>query len=232
MNFPAFKFFLTCVCLVSSFFFISSCSFSAKSARILLNESRSKGYDIIIVPGVPFGKGKWGRIMKKRVYWSKYLYDQGIAKNVIYSGSAVYSPYYEGEIMAMYAEAIGIPKEHVFTEIRAEHSTENIYYAYKKAKQMGFERIALASEPFQTKALRKFTRKKVSAEIGLIPMVVDSLKMIMPLVSEPVIDYPQAFDKNFISIKKKENFWKRLGGTMGKHIDTHAYDSTSSLNTK
>jgi uncharacterized SAM-binding protein YcdF (DUF218 family) len=30
--------------------------------------------------------------------------------------------------------SIGIPRENIFTETKAEHSTENIYYSYKKAQ--------------------------------------------------------------------------------------------------
>jgi hypothetical protein len=43
--------------------------------------------------------------MKGRVCWSKYMFDKGIAKNVIYSGGAVYSPYCEAEILALYNKA-------------------------------------------------------------------------------------------------------------------------------
>ena len=189
-----------------------------------MEEARKTTFDIIVVPGVPFENEKWSRTMKGRVYWSKYLYEQGIAKNIMYSGSSVYSPYYEGEIMALYAEAIGIPKEHIFTEIKAEHSTENIYYSYKKARKLGFKTIALASDVFQTKTLRSFTRKKVSPEVALIPMVVDTLKKINPEMADPVIDYQKAFNKDFISIKKREGLWKRLRGTSGKNIDWKAYE--------
>jgi hypothetical protein len=66
---------------------------------------------------------------------------KGSAKNVMYSGSSVYSPYYEGEVMAMYAAAIGIPKEHIFTETKAEHSTENLYYGYHKSRKLGFKKL-------------------------------------------------------------------------------------------
>jgi hypothetical protein len=213
---------LTALCFV--LFILDSCSFSVKASKALLDEAKKTSYDIIVVPGVPFENGKWSRTMKGRVYWSKYLYDQGIAKNIMYSGSSVYSAYYEGEIMALYAEAIGIPKEHIFTETKAEHSTENIYYSYKKAKKLGFNRIALASDVFQTKTLRKFTRKKVSPEVGLIPMVADTLKKMEPQMADPVIDYQKAFNKDFISIKKREGYLKRLRGTSGKNIDMKAYE--------
>ena len=95
-----------------------------------------------------------------RVYWAKFLFDKGIAKNIMFSGSSVYSPYYESIIMSMYAEAIGIPKENIFIETKAEHTTENVYYSYKKALELGFKNIAVASDPFQTKMVSRFTRKK------------------------------------------------------------------------
>jgi uncharacterized SAM-binding protein YcdF (DUF218 family) len=202
---------------------ISACSYSSRASKQLLKDAVSKKYDLIIVPGVPFENEKWSRTMKGRIYWSKYLYDIGVAKNVMYSGSSVYSPYYEGLIMAQYAEAIGIPKRNIFTEIKAEHSTENIYYSYWKAKKLGFSKIALASDPFQTRMLRRFVRKKVSSEVKLIPMVIDTIQAMEPDMSDPVIDFKQAYNKDFIPLAKRENFWKRLRGTRGLNLDTTAY---------
>lgn len=207
------------LCLV-----IQSCAYSPKKARQLLDKAKLKTYDIIVVPGVPFNEPQWDRIMRGRVYWSKYLYDIGIARNVMYSGSSVYSPYYEARIMAMYAEALGIPKEHIFTETKAEHSTENIYYSYKKAKQLGFKSIALASDHFQTHSLRRFTRKRVSADVGLIPWVMPIIREMDPKMTTPEIHFKDAINDKFISLKKREGLFKRLMGTWGKNIDKKAYN--------
>ena len=179
---------------------------------------------MIVVPGVPFNSPAWDRIMRGRVYWSKYLYDLGIAKNVMYSGAPVRSPYAEGEIMALYAAAIGIPKEHIFTETKAEHSTENIYYSYKKAKKMGFQTIALASDHFQTKSLRRFVLKRVSPDVGLIPFVMPIIRKMDPEMKSPAIDFHPLFVKDFIPLNKRQSLWKRLKGTRGKNIDTSLYN--------
>jgi len=179
-------------------------------------------YDIIIVPGVPLENGKWSRTMKGRVYWSKYLFDRGITKNIMYSGSSVYSPYYEAEVMKLYAVALGIPEDHVFCEKKAEHSTENVYYSFLYARKLGFKKIALASDPFQTRTLRGYARK-VNPDIGLIPFVTDTLKVIEPFMLDPEIDYAKAYNTDFISIKKRDSFWKRLRGTLRGNIDTTAY---------
>ena len=203
---------------------IQSCSFSDKTTKRLFEESSKQSFDLIIVPGVPFENGQWSRTMKARVYWSKFLFDKGIARNVMYSGSSVYTPYYEAEIMAMYAQSIGIPKERIYTETKAEHSTENIFYSYRKAKLLGFNTIALASDPFQTKLLRRFTRIRVSPDVKLIPFVYDSLRFMEEhYMSDPQIDHQLAFNQQFISIMKRENFWKRFKGTRGRNLDTTAY---------
>src|SRR5688572_22514759 len=162
------------------FSFLTACSFTNQSSLKLYNEARNQSYDLIVVPGVPLENGKWSSIMKARIYWSKYLFDKGIAKNIMYSGNAVYTPYVEAEVMALYAEAIGIPRENIFTESKAEHSTENIYYSYKKSKLLNFKRIALASDPFQTKMLQRFTRLRVSEDVALIPIIFDSLNAMQP----------------------------------------------------
>jgi uncharacterized SAM-binding protein YcdF (DUF218 family) len=208
--------------LLVSLFLLSllfhSCSYSSKAAKKLLNDSKTKGYDAVVVPGVPFENGQWSKVMKGRIYWAKYLYDKGITKNIIFSGSSVYSPYYEGMIMALYAEALGIPKENIFYETQAEHSTENMYYSYHKAKKLGFTKIALASDQFQTKSLRSYAHKKLSRDIGMIPLVIDTMKVLEPTMIDPVIDSQKAFNKDFVSLKQREGFFKRLMGTMGYNI--------------
>jgi uncharacterized SAM-binding protein YcdF (DUF218 family) len=212
-----------CILIFFIVVIVHACSYSSRTTRKMLLESANKSYDIIVVPGVPFENGKWSTYMKARIYWSKYLFDKGIAKNIMYSGSAVYTPYYEGKIMALYAEAIGIPKEHIFTETKAEHSTENIYYSYKKAKNLGFHSIALASDPFQTNSLHRYVRKILSPEVGLIPCVIDSLKVEEFGKTDPRIDYQQAYVKDFIPLPERQTFWKRLRGTRGLNVDTSAY---------
>jgi len=202
---------------------INACSFSAKNTKKIFSKHKNETYDVIVVPGVPFKDGTWNRTMKARVYWSKYLFEHGIAKNVMFSGSSVYTQYYEAKIMALYAQALGIPAKNIFTEIRAEHSTENIYYSYKKAKQLGFKKIALASDPFQTRMLRRYIRKRVSPDVDLLPFVIDTLKMMEPQMTDPKIDFDQAINKQFIPLPQREGFWKRFRGTRGLNVDTAFY---------
>ena len=196
-----------------------SCVFLGPSKSELYRRAYSqKPYDVIIVPGVPYDSliGDWSFAMKGRIYWSKYLYEKGITKNIIYSGSAVYSPYNEAKIMAMFGKAIGIPKDVIYEEPNAEHSTENIYYSYYLAKKLGFEKIAVATDPFQAKMLKGYPRK-MKVKIDFIPFVIDSLETMIKRDSIK-INYEDAKVKNFVSIVDRESRFKRIWGTMGKNI--------------
>jgi uncharacterized SAM-binding protein YcdF (DUF218 family) len=204
-------------------FILPSCSFSERATKKLYANASQKTYDMIVVPGGTYHTTGWDSILKGRIYWSKFLFDKGIAKNIMYSGSSVASPYYEAEVMKMYAIAIGIPAANIFTELKAEHSTENLYYSYYKAKKSGFEKIALATDPYQAKQLRSFAKLKVNRDIDIIPIIFDTLRAMQPTMINPVIDHQKAYNKDYVPLKTRESFWKRFKGTLGKNIDHGAY---------
>jgi uncharacterized SAM-binding protein YcdF (DUF218 family) len=201
-----------------------SCVYHPDESRDLLKESDERKFDAVIVPGYPFSDGKWNRLMKGRIYWAKFLYDNGIAENIIFSGGAVYTPYIEAEIMAMYAEKIGIDRKNIFTETMAQHSTENVYYSYKKARKLGFRKIALASDPFQTKMLKGFIRKRLNDDVHILPFIPDTLRVLEPGMIDPEIDYNRAYVSNFRPLTEKQSWLERFRGTLGLQIDTTAYN--------
>ena len=88
-------------------------------------------------------------VFKARILWPKYLFENGITKNIIFSGAAVYNPYVEAKIMKMYAESLHIPSANIFIETQPEHYTENVYYSILMAKQMGFKNIAVTTDQYQ-----------------------------------------------------------------------------------
>ena len=195
--------------------------FSQKKCQEYYDKAKLNTYDIVIVPGMPYKNNKWDTIMKGRVYWAKYLYDSKITKRIMFSGGAVYTPYYESKIMALYAKELGIPDSVIYTEDIAEHSTENIYYGFKKARKLGFTKIALASDPHQCKQLRKFINRNFDA-VDLIPFVKNILeKGFKP---NPVIQDSIAFKPGFVSIRERESFLKRRKGTKGKNINKSFYN--------
>jgi uncharacterized SAM-binding protein YcdF (DUF218 family) len=184
-------------------------------------------YDALIVPGVPFENGNWNFIMKSRVLWSVYLYQQGYAKNIIYSGSAVYSPFIEAKIMALYAEKMGIPPEHIFVEPRAEHSTENVYYSCLIAKKNGFKSVAVATDKFQSRTLADFlpkVKRKTDIDIKSLPIQDEWLQTMQN--DDPKINYELAKIDSFISLVDRESKLKRLWGTLGMNIKYEKNEKT------
>ena len=190
-------------------------SFFRLPPKLLKEAALRKPFDVIIVPGVPFENKSWSKIMKMRVYWSYYLYKQGYTRNVIYSGGAVYTPFIESKIMALYGQKLGIPKENIVVETSAEHSTENIYYSYHLAKQRGFKSIALATDPAQSVMLSNF-KNNLDEKIALIPVVPAILNQFPQKDFE--IEHNSAKVENFISLVKREGFWERFKGTLGYKI--------------
>jgi hypothetical protein len=197
---------------------MSACiSYKKRPRRLYHNVvAKHQTFDALIVPGVPFNGTRWDSTMKGRVLWSYILYKNGIVRNIIYSGAAVYTPYYEAKIMGLYAMALGIPETHIFYDTLAEHSTENVYYSYEIARQQGFKSIALGTDPFQSSLLKSFTRKRFKTAIQHLPFVIDSLQLYHHL--EPEIDPASAKKEHFIALPDREGFWKRLEGTRGKNI--------------
>lgn len=203
---------------------ITTCTVTKKTIKSKYEAAASSApFDAIIVPGIPFDGGDWHLVMKMRVYWSILLFNQGLTKNIIYSGSSVYTPYVEAEVMKRYALELGIPEKHIFTETRAEHSTENVYYSYHLAKANGFDHLALATDPFQTKMVKRFMRKHFKNKIDIIPTDYEKIDSLMQR-PDPTIDTVGLKVENFISIKERESWWKRFKGTLGHNIDFAAFD--------
>lgn len=201
---------------------VAACVTPRKGPREALQKAAALlPFDAIIVPGVPFNGQSWDSVMKARVLWSYILYKNGYTKNIIYSGGAVYTPWYEARIMGLYAQALGIPAKHIFYDTAAQHSTENVYYSYLIARQQGFKSIALATDPFQSFMLHGFTRRRFGTPVYHLPFVVDSLAAYNS--ARPVIQPAPAKAKNWTSIKDEQGFVERFKGTLGRTIDWRKY---------
>lgn len=226
MNISSFRYgtkIIAIIGLQATLLFQFGCVSMNKRPKRLLRKAIAQNmvFDAIIVPGVPFN-GNWDTTMKGRVLWSYYLYSKGIAKNIIYSGSAVYSPYYEAKIMGLYGRELGVDPNHIFADTLAEHSTENVYYSYLLAKQLGFKSIALATDPFQSGMLKRFTKKRFRTPIYHLPLVADTLMAFktLPVQIDPTSSIPAP---GFVSILEREKFWKRFKGTLGRNIPWKNY---------
>lgn len=195
---------------------IHSWYFYLQVPKKTFEELKTTKYDAIIVPGVPYDAGNWSLFFKWRMHWSAFLYKQGLTNHIIYSGSAVHTEFVEANIMKRFGEKLGIPSDRILIENKAEHSSENLYYSYILAKESGFKKIALATDPFQSDLLDNFIVEH-QLDVDLIPIVysiADTINMFQPL-----IDYKDEIIEGFVPLKNREDFAKRISGTAGQRIN-------------
>lgn len=191
--------------------FICSCNVTKIAKRMTSEYLPKAPYDAVIVPGIAYDTLKQQTNgFNARIIWAKTLFDRGVTKNIIFSGAACYSPYVEGETMKLIAIAMGVPKERVFAETKAEHGKENVYYSYLLAQKLGFKKVALAADPYQAFFLEGFIQTNLP-DMGILPIAVDSLKKLYLPV--PAIDASPTFVKNFVPLNKRESFGTRIKHT-------------------
>lgn len=210
---------ITCLAI-----FVAGCISMSKGPQKAYNEivKHDVTFDAIIVPGIPFENERWDTVMKARVLWAYILYKNGITRNIIFSGNAVYSPYSEAKIMGLYARALGVPAKNIRYETQARHSTENVFFSYLVAKANSFKVVALATDPIQSALLRRFTATRFSTPIYHLPFVMDSLRKYNYL--DPDINPEPAKTDNFTSITSEESGIKRLFGTLGSNIEWNDFE--------
>lgn len=180
---------------------LGSCSIINYTAHKTYSRSISDmPYDAIIIPGIPYDSLKPNRILLARMHWAKHLYETGVAKNIIFSGSAVHTPFIEGKAMKIIADSMGIPPQNTFIEYHALHSTENVDYGLELADSLGFKKVAVATDPFQSIFLSLHIKDR-KLDVALLPFQLDSMKTFnRPL---PAINHSDAYVQNFVPLKNR-----------------------------
>src|SRR5690242_16651135 len=97
-------------------FTVPGCSLDNRVTKSNKKYFAQAPYDAIIVPGYPFRLEKNRILFSVRVNFARELYEKGIAKNIIFSGDAVQTPFKEGKIMKIIADSLGIPSAYTFVE--------------------------------------------------------------------------------------------------------------------
>lgn len=188
---------------------------SFTSYELEAKEKPTEVYDAIIIPGYPFNPdGKMNAIYKMRLHWAYELYSSGRAKNIITSGSAVHSPYIEAQIFALYLEEMGVNPDHLIIEDQAEHSLENVFYSVELAKELGFEKVAVATDLFQS-GMIQFLGRKYNMGVDFLPAKMGFIIGKKWNSFAGTIDYCQAYVNEFSPLKERESKEERLRGTRG-----------------
>jgi len=200
------------------------CTFKHHATTSYAAAKKQIPFDAVIVPGFPYQDTAMNAIYKVRILWAKHLLDSGYTRNIIFSGSAVHTPYIESRTMKLVAVAMGIPEANVFTEEKAEHSSENIYFGWILACALGFKKIALATDPYQSGMLQSVIDKYTP---GVMSLPIQFEKIDASNVIFPSVDVASAKVNPFTPLNQRESFWARLKGTMGKRIREDASKSKS-----
>lgn len=210
------KLFLLNLLLISM---LSSCMIMHAEAN-LRHAKEDGGFDAVIIPGVPYQDSSTINIMHLRVRWAVYLYKEKIARNLIFSGGAVYTPFYEAKIMGAIAIELGVPPEHVFYETKAEHSTENLYYGYIMAKNLGFGRVAIASDPMQTFLLSESNESFKIDMISFLPFTRNFIRenSAKPRIKINAEDAALPLGFEFIALPSRKSSFERVRGTLGRGV--------------
>lgn len=198
--------------------FFNSCYFVIHHPGRYYKKAKSDSYDAVIIPGFPYDGKNWNKVMKYRLLWAKHLHENKLAKNFIFSGGAVHTPYNEGYIMAMYASKMGIPKENIIIEPYAQHSSENVYFSLKICQEKNFKKIAIATDPFQSFLISNYAQRIRNISIDYLilqPRLIREHKYY----DEPKINADLAIENNFIPIKERQSYIERKKGSLGLNID-------------
>ena len=111
----------------------------------------------LIVLGYPTKRsGELRAVQRWRVLMAKRAMDLLGAELIVFSGSASRGRPAEGDAMAAYAAALGVPARLIATESRASTTWENVEYSLPLLH--GFERLAFVSDPLHAARARRYLR--------------------------------------------------------------------------
>jgi hypothetical protein len=87
------------------------------------------------------------------------------------------------------------------------------------ATDLGFKKIALATDPYQTGMLKSLIREYTP---GVMSIPIQFEKIDARNKTLPEIDPSIAHVSPFVALPDRESFWKRFQGTMGKRVKEEA----------
>lgn len=185
--------------------------------EVTLEENDRPVYDAIIVPGFPFDdeQGRMTVFHRMRLFWAYHLYTTGETRNIIVSGGAVHSPYVEAEVMAIHLREMGVNPRNIYIENRAEHSTENVFYSLELARNAGFSRIAVATDPMHSRMI-SFLLRKSGLDVDYLPADIATVGTMYWKYFDHTVDASPAMVKNFVPLKEREERTERMKGTKGE----------------
>ena len=130
--------------------------FLASPLQIRQSPKRS---DCIVVFGGGVGEsGKAGQGFEERVQYAIQLYEEGFAKNIIFSSGYSYA-FKETDVMKALAVSLGIPEEAIVMEPEATNTYQNVLLTKNIMEQRGWESMLLVSSPYHMRRVSLVLKK-------------------------------------------------------------------------
>jgi hypothetical protein len=163
--------------LASAAWLLTGCALS----RYQVTQAPAEPFDAVIVPGCPSeDDGALSHCQIGRAGQAALLWQGAWARNFIVSGSDVHTPYVEAEAIAEAMTTLGVPPERIVLERDALHSDENVYYSALLADQLGFQRLAVASNASIASWLCGLLVEQ-GRSCAAVPMDLGALRAYLPL---------------------------------------------------
>ena len=139
------------IILVLGYFIVFQTPFIWFLASPLKIDDVVKKADAIVVFGGGVGEtGSPGKSTIERARFAADLYKKGFASKVIFSSGYTYK-YNDAENMKVFAVSMGVPKEDIMLELKANNAYENVLYSSQIVRSSGLSSIILISAPYNMK---------------------------------------------------------------------------------
>ncbi|HEV2135900.1 MAG TPA: YdcF family protein [Terracidiphilus sp.] len=136
------------------------------------NTSRTR-FDAIIVLGYPAtSDGDPSPRELASVNEAVREYERGVAPRLIFTGAAVANQFVEAQVMALAAEAQGIPAEAVLTETQARNTVQNACFAVRMMKAHEWDSAEVIANPVHLRrAAMIFSRMPIEWRMHASPQM-------------------------------------------------------------
>jgi uncharacterized SAM-binding protein YcdF (DUF218 family)/glycosyltransferase involved in cell wall biosynthesis len=112
-----------------------------------INDTPRKADAIVVFAGGVGESGKSGQGYLERVEEAVRLYNEGYAKNIIFSSGYMYV-FEEPMVMKALAVSLGVPREAIILEDKAGNTYENVKFSSRILLDKGWNEILLVSSPY------------------------------------------------------------------------------------
>ena len=120
-----------------------------------------KSFDVIIVLGNPANaNGSPSLLMASRVEKAVQIAKSGQASRLLMTGGGVYNDFVEAEVMAQYAQQLGIATSDVFVENQARDTFQNARLSAEFCQRQGWHQVMVVTSKFHLARARRIFRRE------------------------------------------------------------------------